>query len=90
MESGRYKSIWIGIAIIEFLAIIAVVVSLFIVYNELKKDYEIQLADARGENGDVTGDVTEAVTPAPSTVKIKENLETLASSMTKTASLFSL
>ena len=37
-ESGKYKSIWIGIAIIEFLVVIALIVSLFIVYDSLKKE----------------------------------------------------
>ena len=39
-ESGRYKSIWIGISIIEFLTILALLVSFFIVCGKLKADAE--------------------------------------------------
>ena len=81
-EVGRYKSVWIGIAIIEFLAIIAVLVSLFIVYGKVKSDYEKQIEEltAKEEPGDI--DVTEAVTPAPVTEKYVENLSGTVSGLT--------
>ena len=73
-EVGRYKSIWIGIAIIEFLAIIAVVVSLFIVYGKVKSDYEKQIEELKSTEQQDVVPVTEAVTPAPATEKYIENL----------------
>ena len=80
-ESNRYKSIWIGIAIIEFLAIIAVVVSLFIVYGKLKSDYEEKLAQATSDSADKNPEVTQTVTPAPVTGKYAENLQDVVSAL---------
>ncbi|MBR5178012.1 MAG: hypothetical protein IKW90_04360 [Lachnospiraceae bacterium] len=73
-EVGRYKSIWIGIAIIEFLAIIAVVVSLFIVYGKVKSDYEAQIAELKNNDTVSVAPVTEVVTPTPATARYIEDL----------------
>ena len=80
-EVGRYKSIWIGIAIIEFLAIIAVVVSLFIVYGKVKSDYEKQIEELKSTEQQDVVPVTEAVTPAPATEKYIENLSVQVASL---------
>ena len=82
-EVGRYKSIWIGIAIIEFLAIIAVVVSLFIVYGKLKSDYEEKLNELESQNRENEVVVTEIVQPAPATEKYAENLSQVAVGLVK-------
>ena len=81
-EVGRYKSIWIGIAIIEFLAIIAVVVSLFIVYGKVKSDYEQKIADLT--KSDITNEpeITEVITPAPATDKYVNDLSVKAGEIT--------
>ena len=81
-ESNKYKSVWIGIAIIEFLAIIAVLVSLFIVYGKLKSDYEEKLAEVTEENSEPKEKVIiEPVTPAPATEKYVENLSEIVSKL---------
>ena len=80
-ESVKYKSIWIGIAIIEFLAIIAVVASLFFVYDKLKTDYEDKIK-ALTEEKDNPPQITETVTPAPATARLIEDLKGFTSGIT--------
>lgn len=80
-ESGKYKSIWIGIAIIEFLVVIALIISLFVVYDNLKKEYgdnndNPSVSGIEDPNGN-TGEVT----PAPVTGKNIENLAEVAASL---------
>ena len=78
-EVGRYKSIWIGIAIIEFLAIIAVVVSLFIVYGKVKSDYEDRIKQLEDELNAEPDPVTDIVTPTPATEKYVSDLSQVIS-----------
>ena len=80
-ESNRYKSIWIGIAIIEFLAIIAVVVSLFIVYGKVKSDYESRIEELTKNPEIAEPTVTAEITPAPVTEKHVENLSDVVSQL---------
>ena len=80
-ESNKYKSIWIGIAIIEFLVVIALIISLFVVYDNLKKEY-----GGDKDNPSVSGiedpnGATGEVTPEPVTGKNIENLAEVAASL---------
>ena len=80
-ESNKYKSIWIGIAIIEFLVVIALIISLFVVYDNLKKEYggdKDNPSVSGTENPDGT---TGEVTPEPVTGKNIENLAEIAASL---------
>lgn len=80
-ESNKYKSIWIGIAIIEFLVVIALIVSLFIVYDSLKKEYETgkDKPEVSGTENPNEGNGT--LTPEPVTGKNTEDLALVVSSL---------
>ena len=80
-ESNKYKSIWIGIAIIEFLVVIALIVSLFIVYDSLKKEYEGGKDNPEVSGSENPGDGSGTTTPAPVTGKNTENLAEVAASL---------
>jgi len=83
-ESVRNKSIWIGIAIIEFLAIVAVLVSLFVVYGNLKSDYEARIEELEKQNSEKVVEATPTVSPDMVPHKIKENLaEAVEASLSK-------
>ncbi len=80
-ESGKYKSIWIGIAIIEFLVVIALIVSLFIVYDSLKKEYENGKDNPEISGSENPNDSIGTATPEPVTGKNTENLAEIAASL---------
>ena len=80
-ESNKYKSIWIGIAIIEFLVVIALIISLFVVYDNLKKEYGSDKDNPSVSGTENPDGTTGEVTPEPVTGKNIENLAEIAASL---------
>ena len=80
-ESNKYKSIWIGIAIIEFLVVIALIISLFVVYDNLKKEYGGDKDNPSVSGTEDPDGTTGEVTPEPVTGKNIENLAEIAASL---------
>jgi len=78
-ESNRYKSIWIGIAIIEFLVVIALIISLFVVYDSLKNDNDGKSNDPNGTVQQDPDSQNVTATPAPVTGKNIEDLSAVVS-----------